>query len=166
MIQSNQLWIDANTHFLRLPPLELITLCVYGEARGESPAGRQAVMNVIRNRMRTFGRYSDPGIRRCGLGKEFHSVILKKWQFSCFNIGDPNRQKLINISSDVIREVRCNKSLRAIYSMTIFFSDMSDNTDGANLYHYIHMKEYPSWALSDKVTKTVEIGRHIFYKEV
>jgi N-acetylmuramoyl-L-alanine amidase len=165
MRPSKQLWIDRNACFLRLPPLELVSLCVYGEARGESTEGRLAVMNVIRNRMRHFGRYCDKDIQRCGLGKEFHCIILKKWQFACFNLGDPNRQKLINMAADVQREVRCNKTVASIYAMSIFFNDMQDNTDGATLYHYKGMATFPAWTLSDKVTMTKEIGNHIFYRE-
>lgn len=66
-------------------PRVLLALLGWGEARGEGPAGIYAVQCVARNRQLQPQRFGDT------LAK----VILKPWAFSCFNQGDPNRDKLL-----------------------------------------------------------------------
>lgn len=60
----------------------LHAMLVWGEARGESQTGKDAVAHVAMNRVRR---------KHTSLA----SVILKAWAFSCFNKNDPNREKLL-----------------------------------------------------------------------
>lgn len=64
----------------------LLARLIWGEARGELPVGQLAVAHVVVNRVE-LGRYGAKG----GL----KGVILKPWQFSCFDANDPNLPLLL-----------------------------------------------------------------------
>lgn len=64
---------------------------IYGEARGENIETMLAVAWVIRNRV------NGPD----WMGNDYRSVVLKPYQFSCWNEGDPNRKKCENPQGDI-----------------------------------------------------------------
>ena len=79
-----------NKLFEALSDLDLLTVCIYGEARNQGLEGMLAVGSVINNRVRRGGWF----------GNSMHTVILKPMQFSCLNEGDPNRATLEHIAID------------------------------------------------------------------
>jgi hypothetical protein len=130
---------------------DLMTLArtLFGEARGESSAGREAVAHVIMNRVRTGFRGSTPA-----------EVCLSKMQFSCWNKNDPNRSKIIALlpgSSAVFDE--CVEIADRVLK-----NQLSDSTGGARHYHAKSVT--PDWSRHPKARKTVVIGNHIFYADV
>lgn len=120
---------------------------IYGEARGEGLKGMQAVANVVMNRVNAGSWY----------GASVKDVVLKKWQFSCWNDGDPNKKVIENMTP-----AQLEASGALAIARKAIAGDLADITGGATHYHNKHIK--PSWALSMKRTAT--IGNHIFYKEV
>src|SRR3546814_5919032 len=70
--------------------IDVLARTVWGEARGESVRGMEAVASVVVNRVRR-------AIARGGYwwGNDVVGVCLKPCQFSCWNDGDPNRDKLL-----------------------------------------------------------------------
>lgn len=66
-----------------LTDLQLMSLCIWREARGEGSMGKRGVAHVICNRVAA----------RSFFGHNIHSVILKPWAFSSFNLNDPNADK-------------------------------------------------------------------------
>ncbi|OPZ78330.1 MAG: Cell Wall Hydrolase [Alphaproteobacteria bacterium ADurb.Bin438] len=121
--------------------IDILTRTLYGEARGESDAGVQAVANVIKN--------------RAGLTKSIKSVCLKPYQFSCWNEGDPNKSIITNLSVQDTTYQRCFNIAKRVVN-----GSLTDNTNGANHYHTSNIKPY--WADDTKITAI--IGHHIFYK--
>lgn len=73
--------MDAQPYEL-ISDLELLALCCWREARGEGMLGKRGVCHVILNRIKHHG---------FGIGE--HGVILKHFQFSSFNLDDPNSDK-------------------------------------------------------------------------
>lgn len=138
--------VEFKKTFDALSEIELLARCIYGEARGEPDAGKLAVAHVVLNRVRANGFY----------GKSVREVILKPWQFSCFNDKDPNLPKIAaeTFSKYPIDICRVIASL-AIQSLTV------DPTGGATLYHAQSVS--PEW--KDKVRFLCRIGSHSFYKE-
>ena len=65
--------------------LEYMARTIWGEARGEDEQGKIAVGHVIKNRRD----------KQTWMGKTIKDVCLKKWQFSCWNENDPNREKIL-----------------------------------------------------------------------
>lgn len=117
---------------------------IWGEARGEGARGMQAVGNVILNRVARGGWY----------GASIKDVVLKPYQFSAWNANDPNRQKMLNATEADLRQART-------IALQLQAGTLPDITGGAINYHATSVS--PSWA--KKMTKTVQIGNHIFYKE-
>lgn len=126
--------------------IDLMARTIYGEARGEGGTGMQAVANVIMNRVNAGKWY----------GRTVEDVVLKPYQFSCWNENDPNRK--------VIRDITTSNSVFANaknISKQAYLGLLPDITGGATNYHAAGIR--PAWAAS--MTKTAVIGNHIFYKE-
>lgn len=76
------------------PAEALLAMCLWGEARGQDVQAKVAVASVILNRAGArAGRFfpKDAGNQLARV----RGVILKPWQFSCFNGNDPNRPHLL-----------------------------------------------------------------------
>lgn len=121
---------------------DFMSRTIYGEARGEGARGMQAVANVIMNRVKKGGWY----------GASIKDVVLKPYQFSCWNANDPNRNIILNATPAQLAQAR-NIAERVISGK------LPDITGGAVNYHAKSVSPY--WAAS--MTKTATIGNHIFY---
>jgi spore germination cell wall hydrolase CwlJ-like protein len=109
------------------------------EAGGEYAEGAmEAVHEVIYNR----------SIKR---NKSMSDVCLQKWQFSCWNNKDIDR----NIAK-AKKHPRWNQAMKIVNT-----SKMTNYTHGADHYYADYIKP-PYWEKS--MTRTVKIGRHIFFK--
>jgi spore germination cell wall hydrolase CwlJ-like protein len=133
--------------FKDLSDVELLALCIYGEARGEPYAGKCAVGHVVINRVK----------RKSWYGKGIKGVILKPYQFSCFNKSDPNRPKLQELADNMpyMDEQYLDIADGCIDDYIV------DPTDGATHYHTKTVS--PAW--KDKLEYLCTIGNHLFYKE-
>lgn len=128
--------------------LPVMVRTVFGEARGEPYEGKLAVAHVILNRARRPGWW----------GKSIGKVCLKKWQFSCWLPGDPNRRVIENADLDIPLMRECLKAcLEAA-------AGAPDPTGGAAHYYATSMPTPPKWAKGK--TPDVVIGRHAFYRNV
>lgn len=119
---------------------------IWGEARGEGLRGMQAVANVVMNRVNAASWY----------GASIKDVVLKPQQFSCWNANDPNRAKIDKLS---IEDLAASGALNV--ARQVISGQLKDITGGATNYHATSVN--PAWA--EKMTKTVQIGNHVFYKE-
>lgn len=116
---------------------------IYGEARGEGKKGMQAVANVIMNRVKKGGWY----------GASIKDVVLKPYQFSCWNEGDPNRTIIINASAAQLKQAR-------EIADKVIAGELPDITGGATHY-YANTISAPYWTKSMK--KVATVGSHYFY---
>jgi spore germination cell wall hydrolase CwlJ-like protein len=140
--------VDYSFFFENLTEEELLAGLIYGEARGESDAGRVAVGFVAFNR--TLDSRWGSSLRR---------VALAPLQFSCFNKGDPNRQKV----AEAIHRRDPNYLECLDISRRILSGECNDPTSGATHYHADSCR--PSWIKSSKMKFLKRIGRHRFYHE-
>ncbi|MBR1209307.1 cell wall hydrolase [Bradyrhizobium sp. JYMT SZCCT0180] len=122
---------------------------IFGEARGESNAGREAVAHVVINRVNSH-KFRDT----------IEGVCLQPSQFSCFNVGDPNRPKILALDQD--SENPTFKDCLAV-ARRVIDGAVADNTGGATHY-YARTIAAPSWTIG--ATLTAEIGVHRFFKNV
>lgn len=118
----------------------VLALCVWREARGETPRGRRLVAQVIANRV---------GDKRWPNTVE--GVILQPMQFSSFNKNDPNAT-MFPIETDASWPDCVAASDEALAAVVPF-------TD-ANHYHVVGLD--PAWRDVTKVVATE--GHHIFYR--
>lgn len=120
---------------------------IYGEARGEAMAGKVAVAHVILNRV----------AKKTWYGKSIRDVCLKPGQFSCWNDGDPNREKLQAVTLDDGDLQRC---LYAVLGAAL--GEAPDETGGS--CHYAVAGLNPKWA-QGKVP-IARIGHHEFWNDI
>lgn len=136
----------------RARTIDILARTLWGEARGESVRGKEAVAAVVLNRVRRAqkrGRY--------WWGNDVEQVCLRKYQFSCWNPGDPNRAKLLAVTPENRAFQSCLRiARRAVHG------GLDDPTGGATHYHARHVN--PPWARS-RAAKA-EIGRHLFYTDI
>ncbi len=133
--------------YAHLSELELLELCVWREARGEGLLGKRGVAHVIQNRAAHPGWWGGPSI---------HSVILKAWQFSSFNPGDPNSEEWPDDNDPSFAD--CAEICEAVARGTD-----EDITSGATSYHDISIPP-PAWATDGSNELTLAVGRLKFYK--
>ena len=132
---------------------ELGARCLWGEARGEAWDGQVAVAWVIRNRAERPGWW----------GHTVSEVVLHPRQFSVFNESDPNRPKVLNVTSDDPTFRRC----LGIFAL-VLSGDLSDPTNSATHYFTAappssDMAWPPAWSM--KMRQTARIGHHVFLRD-
>lgn len=136
----------------------LCGMLAWGEARGESEQGKAAVIWVAKNRALKNGR----GI---------HREILKPWQFSAFNEGDPNRAKMLEPTKHDAPEVwdECYRIAVGVlngaiddptngathYCTTAIWGEQTKPGFGVQWYHAIEIE-------SGRTVETARIGHHVF----
>ena len=125
---------------------EILCKTMYHE--GGSTCGIDEVLYlgwVIRNRVEG----------KSWFGKTYEEVCLKKWQFSCWNEGDPNKIKMERLQKDDPAYLECLGIISGVLVRAYL-----DETEGANHYHTKGLN--PRWR--DDSKKTAEIGNHVFYR--
>ena len=128
--------------------LQIGARTIYGEARGEGPAGMDAVAHVLINRVKD-GRW----------GMTLFQVCLAPYQFSCWNVGDPNRMIMITLDDAQPLLQQCIVAMDNAMA-----GDTFDPTGGATHYYADTMPSVPTWTVG--ATETAHIGAHIFFKNV
>ena len=157
------------------PDLSVLAQTIWGEARQEGTKGMIAVGNVIKNRAEANKKMFGQGIK---------GVALKPKQFSCWNEGDPNREKLKDILQyDKLVSMRKSPTgepfnewfqkfkntgeyleyksyLKAKeIAQQILDGTVPDPTKGAVYYHTLDVK--PIWRT--KLDQVAQYGNHVFY---
>jgi N-acetylmuramoyl-L-alanine amidase len=112
----------------------------YHEARSDGDRGMLAVCLVIRNRGGKSGKVRD--------------VVRKPSQFSVWSEGGAARKTVIPA-----KDPHYAKALRV--ARRVLAGKVRDITRGATHYHEVSIR--PAWA--KRLTPTVRIGRHQFYRE-
>ena len=123
--------------------LELLSLCVWREARGEGLLGKRGVAHVVKNRSDQPGWW----------GQTVKSVILHPMQFSSFNPGDPNEEKWPEDNDP-------SYSDSLTISEDVLINGDEDITKGATSYFDVSIPT-PIWA--GTMTLTLAVGRLRFF---
>jgi spore germination cell wall hydrolase CwlJ-like protein len=127
---------------------QLLALCIWREARGETFDAKFAVGCSVRNRV----------LRPSWWGYDWHTVILKKWQYSSFNPGDPNEKKWPEDEDPSWKDsVACAQRTIEI---------APDTTNGATNYYDTSIHFPSGWGPIGEWTNTLNIGRLKFWKHV
>jgi spore germination cell wall hydrolase CwlJ-like protein len=119
---------------------------LYYEARGEGTAGQKAIAEVIFHRMRT-GNYG-------------HSICAVVYE----GANQPGCQFSFTCNGDLARPKQPVAWMRAqTLAARILTGEerLGDATGGATNFHAVSVE--PEWATD--LTRTVQIGNHIFYKD-
>jgi N-acetylmuramoyl-L-alanine amidase len=140
----------ADFNYKSLDDVNLLALCIWREARGETWRTKLAVGCSVRNRVHHPDWW----------GHDYHSVILDPYQYSSFNASDPNSKKWPNDEDPNWLE-----SLEA--ASLIINGNTTDTTSGATSYFDKSLDDNPpKWASSAEMSKLRTIGSMHFYKRV
>ena len=135
-----------------LSETDLLSLVIYGEARNQGRGGMLAVASVVMNRVKKQSWY----------GKTIHQVILMPLQFSCFNVGNPNRAILEKFGWWLERGKPVAELFESRSVAEAVINGFSSNVDGATHYHTTIV--HPHW--DAKMKFICQIKDHLFYEEV
>lgn len=128
--------------------LDVATRTVWGEARGETQPGKEAVAHVILNRWRDETFY-----------KAQHTITLVcQWpkQFSCWNKDDVNLQRMLRATLD-------DRMFRASMQAVLKALDAPvDPTYGSMHYHTSYVS--PMWSQGKEPVAV--IGGHFFFNDI
>lgn len=131
---------------------DILARTIYGEARGESISGQEAIASVVLNRVafaKRKGRY--------WWGNNVAEVCKAPKQFSCWNENDANCRLLQKVDETNISFCICKRiALRALSGV---LEDMTNNAT-----HYHTLKVRPKWAYGK--IPCAEIGHHAFYNDI
>lgn len=130
--------------------IDTLARTLWGEARGEGPKGLRAVAHVVMNRVRLA--QSKGG---SWWGHDIITVCRKPYQFSCWNLSDLNRARVLAVTEHDPQF----RQARAIATRVVTGLDTFDVTRGATHYHRYDM--LPKWARQQ--VPTCRIGDHLFY---
>lgn len=126
-----------------------MALTMWGEARGAGAEGMRAVGHVIDNR------------RRAGMhGRYATDQVGEAFQFNCWNPGDPNLAKMLNVEAlpPGSREHELWMLAKRLAD-DILAGRSVDTTEGALFYHTTAVA--PRW--SRGVPPVRQIGSHLFF---
>lgn len=137
-----------------LSDLHVLTLCIWGESRGQPVEGQIAVANVVRNRWRDGAK-----------SLTWRDVCLKPFQFSCFNEGDVNLPKIQRAATMLTTGALTPELREALWIADGVMSGAArDNTLGATHYLTTELlkRNLPRWAKGEPILVT--IGAHSFLR--
>jgi len=149
MPPPDELLPDPQQAFEDHSDLQLLAMALFGEARGVPRDTRQGIGNVIINRALHPGRW----------GHSLKEVILKPWQFSCFNQNDANYRKLRNPLQYESPDVwaRCCEDAMAVMER-LSQPSLPDSVQGANHYYDTSIPS-PNWADESRFVVALPSGR-------
>lgn len=133
-----------------------IATTLFGEARGETTAGRLAVASVLHNRLVS---------RRWGASYE--AVCTAPKQFSCWNANDPNLPLLKQIIERIeAGETWADPVLAECYWIAdgLLSGALRPQVRQATHYYAAWMKQPPKWAKDGEFVGA--IGQHLFFQHV
>lgn len=132
-----------------IDPVDTLARTMWGEARNTGAPGMRHVASVVLNR----------AAHPAWWGHTVVGVCLQPWQFSCRNGDDPNRAKLLAVTTaDPDFVIALHIAQQAINGKLL------DETDGADSYYALSMHTPPAWAAS--AVHTMSDGWHSFFRTV
>jgi N-acetylmuramoyl-L-alanine amidase len=126
---------------------DTVARTLWGEARGDGIIGMTAVACVIRN------RYVHPG----WWGHTLIEICTKPYQFSCWLSNDPNKAKLLAVTS---ADHEFNEALTI--AATVVDNSIVDITSGATYYKTTILPWPHSWGPPKDPLRI--IGHQSFYR--
>lgn len=133
--------------YQELSPVELLTLCCWREARGESLNAKIAQCWAVKNRVEKPGWW----------GHDWHTVILKPWQFSSFNKNDPNSEKWPEDDDPAFEQ--CVQAAEAVMLGTV-----EDPTNGSTHYYDTSIEFPRAWGNESEWENTLNIDHFRFWR--
>lgn len=129
---------------------EIIAKTAWGEARGLGSQGMQATLNTLQNRLSS-------GIT--WWGDTLRTVALHPFQYSCWNVNDPNQPKLLQVTESDPQYASAMQLAASALS-----GSLVDVTGGADSYYAGSLPKPPKWSAG--LTPTIQIGDQLYFRTV
>jgi len=139
-----------------LSELDITALCVWRESRGELLAVRRCVAWSIRNRVSHPRWWNQPQGAHPSL---WHATVLKPWQYSSFNHGDPNETRWPASDTDEGWGETRDMVSTAMTEVGL------DPSGGATNYFDKSITFPHAWGAEADWENTLNLGRIRFWKE-
>ena len=145
--------VPVSKKFKEWPIPLLLAGLIFGEARGCQATAKIAVAFTVLNRVEA----------QTWFGETHHAVMLKKWQYSCFNRGDPNRKKILNPLDYEPLEVwqECYQLAEGILEGKFLDPTTKYGKEGGTHYFDRSLQSPPKWA--GQLEFKTQIGPFSFY---
>lgn len=165
---------DPTLAIANQPDSVVLALTLHGEARGERQQGQEAVAHVILNRRARAVAFRDRRGRKHPLFGDgsVSGVCLTPWQFSCWNKGDPNRERLVQAWNTAGASLRLEDWVRVWTVATEALAGQTeDPTKGSTHYCTVALwgdDENPkAWHSAESLAaglthERARIGGHVF----
>lgn len=128
------------------PEADIVARTAWGEARNTGRDGMHAVINVIANRVHNPRWW----------GQDWTGVCQQPAQFSCWNLDDPNRPKMLSVTdNDRVFRIALDLAQQAIDGT---LPDVTGHAD----HYYATASPEPYWAKAG--TRTLVDEWHSFYR--
>jgi len=152
--------------------LNILTLTIYGEARGEPREGKVGVAWSVRNRA-TADLWDDD--RDDWWGEGIAGVCLRSWQYSCWNKpgqAQSQRERLEQflVGNDVLRGIlkpncRVDDAFEACWRVaSAVLEDREPDPTFGSTHYYLAGSPEPAWARGKR--PAVKLGRHLFFNDI
>lgn len=139
-----------NSDTVHLSDQDIIAKTAWGEARGLGREGMWATISTLQNRVSSGVSW---------WGNTLRSVCIHPWQYSCWNANDPNRPKLLSVTTDD-PQYAIAMSLAA----DALDGSLADITGGGDSYYASSVSSIPKWA--DGLSPCFELGNQLYFRTV
>jgi len=138
--------------------IDVLARTIWGEARGEPYEGKIAVAWTAKNRAliaQSYEKAHGKAHQHYGDGS-LASACQAKWQYSCWNSGDPNLIAMESVTPET------SASFRDCLAIAKMVADgvVADPVKGSTHYYAVTI-DPPAWAVGH--TPVVQIGHHLFF---
>lgn len=137
--------------------IHMMSSTILMEARGEDFTGKLAVGLVIRNRFLNPGWWSRE--RDTVPDDTIAAVCVDAWQFSGFNVNDPNLRYAMIIPPTHHEYLECERA-----ALTVILGKTPDITKGANHYYAKSIPRPPRWY--EGQAPSFETEGHLFFNDI
>lgn len=134
---------------------QILQATLWGEAEGQSLAGKAAVASVILNRLDSWRRHKR---RQFGTGT-IASVCLAPWQFSCWNFSTLRRALLLSLDLNNPSPALADCILIAGQAIA---GTLADSVRGLMFYKRFDAPWPSDWGLPEK-PPVMQIEAHQFF---
>lgn len=128
--------------------VETLARTLYGEAKARDVEDATSIAAVVMNRV-TYPNWPS----------DVSAVCLQPYQFSCWNVSDPNRQRIMGAKVTETWFRQCHGIAERAVARQI-----ADPTAGATHYHAHSVKKAPTWA-KGKTPCHLTAG-HVFFNDI
>jgi spore germination cell wall hydrolase CwlJ-like protein len=136
--------LPDGTQYVDDKEIDFMARTIWGEARNQGEKGMEAVGHVIKNRAESDF-----------FPNTIEKVVTQPWQFSVWNQGNVNLDKMLNVTEDDPEFAKAKDIAKKI--IMGMKPDITRNAD-----HYHEKQIDPYWAVGNNVT--VRLGDHVFYR--